>query len=68
MVPSPRGTSAVSECTTVTTSGATPRAPATSWVKAVSWPWPWREVPVLTVTRPSGATAPYSEPNPVTST
>jgi hypothetical protein len=32
MVPSPRGTSAVSECTTVTASGVTPRVPATSWV------------------------------------
>jgi hypothetical protein len=72
MVPLPRGSSAVSECSTSTASGATPRVEATNRAKAVSWPWPCGAVPVRTVTRPSGptATAPYSrsEPEAVVST
>ena len=70
MVPSPLGRAAVSEWTTATSSASTPRVAETSWAKAVSWPWPWGETPVLAVTRPSGSTttAPYSDPNPVTST
>jgi hypothetical protein len=70
MVPSPRGSAAVSEWTTLTWSGSTPRVAATSRAKAVSWPWPWGDTPVLAVTRPSGSptTSPYSDPPPVTST
>ena len=70
MVPSPRGTAKVSEWTTPTWSAPTPRVAATSWAKAVSWPWPWGETPVLAVIRPSGSTttSPNSDPNPVTST
>jgi hypothetical protein len=61
---------AVSVWTTVTVSASTPRVFATSCAKAVSWPWPCGEAPVLAVTRPraSTATSPYSKPKPVTST
>jgi hypothetical protein len=44
----------VSECTTRTDSIGTPSTPDVSWANAVSWPWPCGEVPVLTVTVPSG--------------
>ena len=46
IVPRPRATLAVSECTTRTSAIGTPSVPATSCAYAVSWPWPCAEVPV----------------------
>ena len=73
MVPAPRGISSVSEWTSVTLSIGMPSMSDTIIEKAVTWPWPWAEVPTLAVTVPSSLTwtAPYSTCRPagaVTST
>ena len=70
IVPMPRGTFAVSECTTMTSSIGTPSTSETSAANIVSWPCPWGDVPDDTVTLPSSSTmqVPISEPMPVSST
>ena len=69
-VPVPRATRPVSDWTSRTSSSATPSAPETSWAYAVSWPCPWADVPLSTVTTPSSPTsqAANSLPKPVHST
>ena len=42
----------VSPCRISTSSNATPSRSATIWLNAVSWPWPWAEVPVVISTLP----------------
>ena len=70
IVPMPRGTLRVSECSMRTSSIGTPSVHDTSCAHVVSWPWPCGEVPVLTVTMPSSSTVhvPTSAPSPVSST
>src|SRR5918993_146532 len=53
-------------CSTSTSSGVTPRASATICEKVVLCPWPWGEVPLMTVTFPVGLqrTEARSQPPP----
>ncbi len=60
-MPCPSGTAAVSEWSSRTASIGTPRVAETIWAKAVSWPWPWGDVPIWAVTVPSAWTS--TEPN-----
>ena len=64
-VPKPSGPLRVSPWTTVTSSGVTPSASATTWANVVSWPWPCALEPVMAVTRPerSTLTLPLSQPS-----
>ena len=55
-VPTPCVTTSVSPCTTVTSSSPMPKASATICAKAVSWPCPCGDTPVITVTAPVGST------------
>lgn len=73
MVPAPRGTSAVSDCTSRIVSIGTWSTAEATWANAVSWPWPWLLVPAETVNVPSGwaCALPHSTSRPsgaVTST
>ena len=52
----PKGTRAVSPCTTSIRLSSMPSRSATIWAKAVSCPWPWLCVPVKTVMPPVGFT------------
>ena len=72
-VPTPRGTSAVSDCTSLIFSIGTCSTAEATWANAVSWPWPCALVPAETVNVPSGCAcaAPHSPSSPsgaVTST
>ena len=48
----PTGVFSVSPWMTSTSSNGMPSLSATSWLKVVSWPWPWLCVPVSTCTLP----------------
>ena len=60
----PRCETWVSPCRISTSSKATPSRSATIWLNAVSWPWPWAEVPVVISTLPVASirTLAYSQP------
>ena len=63
-VPMPLGTTAVSPCSTATSSMGTPSSSETICAKVVSSPWPWGDTPVSTVVLPvkSRRTVPLSQP------
>ena len=65
-MPIPYCTVAVSPWTTITSSRGTPNSSLTIWAKVVSWPCPWGETPVSTVTLPEGSkrTVLLSQPIP----
>ena len=50
----PSGATEVSPWSTSMSSGSTPRASAAICDQVVTWPCPWGEVPVTTVTLPVG--------------